>query len=71
MLLYAAFIITPEVPNQGFLSVIQHCTAMPTKSIFRINIKKINIQRRHKPGKFFLYTEYMKTAKYSSEFQLS
>jgi len=44
---------------------------MPTKSIFRINTKKINIQQRHKTGKFFLHTEYKKIAKYSSEFQIS
>jgi hypothetical protein len=40
VLLYVAFIITPEVMNQGFLSVIQHSSAIPNKSTFRINIKK-------------------------------
>jgi hypothetical protein len=55
MLPYVAFVITPKVLNQGFLSVTQHCTAMAIKSIFRINTKKINIQQRHKTGKFFLH----------------
>jgi hypothetical protein len=43
MLLYVALIKTPEVLNQGFLSAIQQCTAVPIKSIIRINTKKINI----------------------------
>jgi len=71
MLPHVAPIITPVVLNQGFLSVIQHCTATPMKSIFRIDTKKINIQRRHKTGKFLLQTEYKKMAKYSSEFKIS